>query len=260
MLGAIAGDMIGSIYEFDNIKVKDFPLFSKTSTFTDDSILTIAIADAVLNDRDYQKTLRDYVQRYPNPMGRYGSRFWGWATSEASDPYNSWGNGSAMRVSAIGFAFDDLESVLLEAQQSAAVSHNHPEGIKGAQATAAAIFLGRQGQSKAEIRSYIETNFGYDLSQTVDDIRPVYQFNESCQKRSPKRSWRFLNQPILKMRFEMQFPLAVIVTRSHASQAAAEAFYKGVPELIAYETMIRLDQRLYDVVEAFQTQYVACFK
>ncbi len=164
MLGAIAGDVIGSIYEFDNVRTKEFPLFRDDSTFTDDSILTIAIAAAILQGGSYEESLRQYVRRYPNPMGSYGARFQQWARSQTPAPYNSWGNGSAMRVSAVGFAFADLETVLREAEHSAAVTHNHPEGIKGAQATATAIFLGRTGATKAAIKSYVESHGGANLS------------------------------------------------------------------------------------------------
>jgi ADP-ribosylglycohydrolase len=256
MLGAIAGDIIGSIYEFDNVKTKDFPLFSEESEFTDDSILTIAIADAVLGDRDYRQALKDYFRRYPNPMGSYGSRFFVWAASGGSEPYNSWGNGSAMRVSAIGFAFDDLESVLREAQRSAEVTHNHLEGIKGAQATAAAIFLSRTGQSKAEIKSYIETNFGYDLSRTVDEIRPVYQFNESCQKTIPEAIVAFLKSTD----FEDAIRNAVSLggdtdTLTCITGGIAQAFYGGVPEAIVREVFKRLDQPLREITEVFMEKY-----
>ncbi|MGA7935358.1 MAG: ADP-ribosylglycohydrolase family protein [Kovacikia sp.] len=256
MLGAIAGDIVGSIYEFDNIRTKDFPLFSQNSEFTDDSILTIAVADAILNDLDYQQSLRRYVRQYPNPMGSYGSRFLSWATSDRSEPYNSWGNGAAMRVSAVGFAYNNLDSVLQEAHRSAAVTHNHPEGIKGAQATAAAIFLGREGQSKAEIKSYIETHFGYDLNRTVDQIRPVYQFSESCQKTVPESIIAFLEATD----FEDALRNAVSLggdtdTLTCITGGIAQAFYGGVPAAIAQEVFARLDQPLRQVTEVFMEKY-----
>ncbi len=256
MLGAIAGDIIGSVYEFNNIKTKEFPLFSNASGFTDDSILTVAIADAILHDRDYSTTLKQYVQRYPNPMGSYGMRFARWAASATMEPYNSWGNGSAMRVSAVGFAFNDLEQVLQVAEHTAAVTHNHPEGIKGAQATAAAIFLGRTGHRKADIKAYIETTFGYDLNRTVADIRPHYQFNESCQETVPEAIVAFLDSTD----FEDAIRNAVSLggdtdTLTCITGGIAEAFYGGVPDAIAHETIARLDQTLYDVVERFTTRY-----
>jgi len=177
MLGAIAGDIIGSVYERENIKTKQFPLFCAESRFTDDTVLTVAIADALLNQKDYTDTLKQYHQLFPR--AGYGGTFDAWASSSDRAPYNSWGNGSAMRVSPVGYALNNLEQVLQEAERSAAVTHNHPEGIKGAQATAAAIFLARTGQDKADIKAYIESAFAYNLSQTLAEIRPTYRFDVS---------------------------------------------------------------------------------
>ncbi|MBD2459934.1 ADP-ribosylglycohydrolase family protein [Oscillatoria sp. FACHB-1407] len=254
MLGAIAGDMIGSVYEFDNCRRKDFPLFSPDSTFTDDSILTVAVADVVQQGGDYVTQFKQYYQRYPNPMGSYGARFIQWAISANPQPYNSWGNGSAMRVSPIGFAYSDLERVLQEAKRSAAVTHNHAEGIKGAQATAAAIFLGRTGHSKAEIRSYVETTFGYDLSRTLNDIRPVYEFNESCQGTVPEAIIAFLESTD----FEDAIRNAVSLggdsdTLTCITGGIAEAFYGGVPEAIAQTVLERLDPPLRYITETFMS-------
>ncbi|MEO1622379.1 MAG: ADP-ribosylglycohydrolase family protein, partial [Cyanobacteria bacterium J06632_3] len=167
MLGAIAGDIIGSVYEFNRHKRKTFPLFTPQSSFTDDSILSVAVAQTLLSQTilgerldpgelsqdSYAQNIKAYAQKYPNPMGGYGARFNQWATSDSLEPYNSWGNGSAMRVSPVGFAYQDLDTTLAEAKRSASVTHNHPEGIKGAQATAACIFLARQGANKLEIKS-----------------------------------------------------------------------------------------------------------
>jgi ADP-ribosylglycohydrolase len=256
MLGAIAGDIIGSVYEFDNCKSKEFPLFTSKSCFTDDTILTIAVADAILNQGDYVTMFQHYYQRYPDPCGSYGVRFRLWAASNHPQPYNSWGNGSAMRVSPVGFAFADLETVVQEAERSAAVTHNHPEGIKGAQATAAAIFLARTGKSKAEIRAYIQAEFGYDLNRTLDEIRPVYQFNESCQKTVPEAIIAFLESTD----FEDAIRNAVSLggdtdTLTCITGGIAEAFYGGVPEAIAQGVFERLDQPLRQVAEAFLAQY-----
>ena len=178
MIGAIAGDIIGSIYEMSNIKTKEFPLFSPGCRFTDDSVLTIATADVLLDGGSYTERFKDYYRRYKD--AGYGTNFRNWALSARTEPYNSWGNGSAMRVSPIGFALEDLDSVLNEAKRSAEVTHNHPEGIKGAQATATAIFLARTERNKKRIKSYIETTFGYDLNFSLDQIRPNYQFDVSC--------------------------------------------------------------------------------
>ncbi|MBI1648087.1 ADP-ribosylglycohydrolase family protein [Capnocytophaga sp. 051621] len=185
ILGAIAGDVIGSVYEFNNTRTTDFPLFKRETTFTDDTVMTIAIADAILHNKDFAQTILDYGKRYPNRG--YGTSFFKWLAHDTpAPPYNSWGNGSAMRVSAVGFAYNDLDTVLKKAEKTAVVTHNHPEGIKGAQATAAAIFLARTGKNKAEIKAYIEQKFGYDLDFTLDEIRPTFPFDESCQGTVPQ--------------------------------------------------------------------------
>jgi len=179
MIGALAGDIIGSVYEWDNIKTKDFELFSERCFFTDDSILTIALADTILTGRPYVENLKTFFHWYPD--GGYGGSFQRWAQSANAAPYNSWGNGAAMRISPVGYAYADLKTVLHKAQEFTAITHNHPEGIKGGQATAAAIFLARSGESKTAIRDYIASTFQYDLSQHVDQIRPSYTFTESSQ-------------------------------------------------------------------------------
>jgi ADP-ribosylglycohydrolase len=190
MLGAIAGDIIGSVYEWDNIKTKDFPLFHEQCRFTDDTVLTVAIADVILNQSEYIDQLKSWYSRYPG--AGYGGTFKAWAGSNNREPYKSWGNGSAMRVSPIGWAFDDLDTVLEEAKRSAEVTHNHSEGIRGAQATASAIFLARTGHNQAAIKSYIETTFAYDLGQTLNQIRPNYRFDVSCQGSVPQAIIAFL--------------------------------------------------------------------
>jgi len=190
MIGAIAGDIIGSVYEVTPIKTKEFPLFSRHSIFTDDTVLTVALADSILNNVPYVNKLKEYHHHYP--WAGYGGHFERWASSGSSQPYNSWGNGSAMRVSPVGFAYQDLATVLEKAKQSAEVTHNHPEGIKGAQATAAAIFLARTGQDKAAIKEYIEKTFGYPLSRPLDKIRPTYFFDVSCQGSVPQSIIAFL--------------------------------------------------------------------
>jgi ADP-ribosylglycohydrolase len=254
MLGAIAGDIIGSIYEWKNIKIKYFPLFTPESEFTDDTVLTVAAADAILSNGDYVSNFKAYYHRYPD--AGYGGMFHKWARSERSEPYNSWGNGSAMRVSPIGFAFDDLETVLLQAKKSAEVTHNHPEGIKGAQATAAAIFLGRTGNSKDAIKSYIEQEFDYDLSQILDQIRPTYKFDVSCQGTVPQAITAFLESTD----FEDAIRNAVSLggdsdTLTCITGGIAEAFYGGVPDAIAQQTLARLDRDLRSVTEKFMAKY-----
>ncbi len=255
MLGAIAGDMIGSVYEFNNRKTKDFPLFSDRCFFTDDSVLTVAVADTILQqDQAYAKRFKEYYRRYPN--AGYGARFRNWCVSSSLEPYNSWGNGSAMRVSPVGFAFADLDTVLAEAARSAAVTHNHLEGVKGAQATAASIFLARTGQSKAEIKAYVETTFGYDLSRSLDEIRPVYEFNESCQETVPEAIIAFLESTD----FEDAIRNAISLggdsdTLACITGGIAEAFYNGVPNAIAAKVFELLDEPLRNTVKTFQLSY-----
>ena len=179
MLGAIAGDIIGSVYEGKKqwlvARNADFqPLFSPKGRFTDDTVLTVAVADSILHGGDLTRLLHDYYFRYPG--AGFGGDFKTWAASEDFEPYGSWGNGSAMRVSPVAWAFDTLDEVLHRAKDTARVTHSHPEGIKGAQATAAAIFLGRTGAAKWEIRDEVERRFHYDLSFSLDDIRPTYAF------------------------------------------------------------------------------------
>jgi ADP-ribosylglycohydrolase len=190
MLGAIAGDIIGSSYEWHYTKSYDFELFTPQSTPTDDTVLTAAVADCILHGKEYAATFKEYGRRYP--YAGYGAMFHRWLGSGNLAPYNSFGNGSAMRVSPVGFAFSNLDIVLQEARKSAAVTHNHPEGIKGAQVIAASIFLAKSGQSKKQIREYAEESFSYDLHQTLDEIRPWYRFDETCQGSVPQAIIAFL--------------------------------------------------------------------
>ncbi len=254
MIGAIAGDVIGSIYEWDNIKTKQFELLDQDCFFTDDSVLTIALADAILNQQDYASVMKSYYRRYPD--AGYGGRFHRWAQSEASQPYNSWGNGAAMRISPVGFAFDSLDEVLANAEKYTAVTHNHPEGIKGAQATAAAIFLARKGGTKQEIKEYVTTTFGYDLSKTLEEIRPTYQFNESCQQTVPEAITAFLESDD----FEDAIRNAISLggdsdTLACITGGIAEAFYGSVPDFIATQVMNLLDEDLRKVTAAFLNKY-----
>ena len=193
MLGAIIGDIVGSVYEWNNIKTKDFPLFRKECFFTDDTIMTIAVADALLNGGttdDFIDSMKKFGALYPD--AGYGGGFRKWLFSDNREPYNSWGNGSAMRVAPCGWFANSLEEAESLAEKSAAVTHNHPEGIKGAQATAAAIYLARTGTKKDKIREYVESKYSYDLSRTLDEIRPIYRFNETCQETVPEAIIAFL--------------------------------------------------------------------
>ena len=250
MLGAIAGDIIGSVYEWDNIKTKQFDLFSPDCFFTDDSVLTIALADAILNQQDYASVMKSYYRRYPD--AGYGGMFHRWAQSEDSQPYNSWGNGAAMRISPVGFAFDSLDEVLDKARQYTEITHNHPEGIKGAQAVAAAIFLARTGRTKAEIKESVTAMFGYDLSKTLDEIRPIYQFNESCQQTVPEAMTAFLESTD----FEDAIRNAISLggdsdTLACIAGGIAEAFYGGVPDWITRRAIDLLDDDLRSITSAF---------
>ena len=190
MIGAIAGDIIGSAYEWNRTKSTDFELFTSQSGPTDDTVLTIAVADCILHGKEYAATLKEYGRRYP--QAGYGGMFLKWLGSTSLAPYNSFGNGSAMRVSPVGFAFSTLADVLAEATKSAEVTHNHREGIKGARAIAVAIYLARQGETKDQIRKYIERTFGYYLDAKLDDIRPQYSFDETCQGSVPQAIMAFL--------------------------------------------------------------------
>jgi ADP-ribosylglycohydrolase len=190
MLGAIAGDIIGSVYEARSVKTINFELFPSRARFTDDTALTLATAEALLGDGDYAGAYRRYGRAFPN--AGYGGSFFGWLFSEHAGPYHSWGNGAAMRVSPVGFALETVEGVLAEAAKSASVTHSHPEGIKGAQATALAVFLARSGERRAKIKSEIQRRFGYDLGRSIDAIRPGYCFDVSCQGSVPESLIAFL--------------------------------------------------------------------
>ena len=232
ILGAITGDVIGSVYEFNNTRTTDFPLFKRETTFTDDTMMTIAVADAILHNKDFAQTILDYGKRYPNRG--YGTSFFKWLAHDTpAPPYNSWGNGSAMRVSAVGFAYNDLDTVLKKAEETAVVTHNHPEGIKGAQATAAAIFLARIGKSKTDIKTYIEQKFGYDLDFTLDEIRSTFPFDESCQGTVPQSIVSFLESTD----YDSAIRLAISLggdsdTIACITGSIAIAFYKEMPQVI----------------------------
>ncbi len=199
LYGAAIGDTIGSKYEFCNIKSKDFPLFSEGCSYTDDTIMTIAVADALLSSNGDKETfskalvaqMQAYGKKYPYPQGGYGGKFAGWLCSNDPKPYNSFGNGSAMRVSPCGIYAVTLEEALSLAEISASVTHNHPEGVKGAKAVAAAIFMAKSGACKEEIKEYVEGNF-YPLNETIDEIRLNYRFNETCQATVPQAITAFI--------------------------------------------------------------------
>lgn len=254
MIGAIAGDIIGSVYEWKPIKTTDFPLFSDNSRFTDDTVHTVALADCILHGSDYARKLKEYYDLYPR--AGYGGMFHRWAASGGSEPYNSFGNGAAMRVSPVGYAYDTLEEVREQAERSAAVTHNHPEGIKGACATACAIFLGRTGKDKTEIRGYVESRFGYDLSEPLESIRAWYRFDETCQGTVPPAIIAFLESDD----FEDAVRKAVSLggdsdTLACITGGIAQAFYGGVPQEITARVLETLDQRLRSVTVEFMDRF-----
>lgn len=254
MLGAIAGDIIGSVFELHPVKTTQFELFTELSHFTDDTVLTVAVANCILYDKDYNNTFKEYGIRYPN--AGYGSGFWGWLKSKDSKPYYSYGNGSAMRVSPVGLAFDSISDVLKEAEKSAAVTHNHPEGIKGAQATAAAVFLARTGKSKSQIKDYIQKNFGYNLEQILSEIRPTYKFDGTCQGTVPQAIIAFLES----LNYEDAVRKAVSLggdsdTLACITGSIAGAFYKEIPESIVVEARKRLDGGLISILDEFDSVY-----
>ena len=260
MYGALLGDMIGSPYEFDRgKKTKDFPLFVRESEFTDDSVMTIAVAEALIKTLGKDdvsvryaviRSMQKWGRRYP--YAGYGARFIHWLREKDPEPYNSWGNGSAMRVSAAGWLCDTLEETRRLARLSADVTHNHPEGIKGAEATASAIFLARTGHDKEEIRAYITGEFGYDLTRTCDQIRPDYRHVESCQETVPEAITAFLEGKD----FEDVIRTAVSLggdcdTLTCIAGSMAEAFY-GVPEPLKAECRRRLAPDMLAVVDEFE--------
>lgn len=250
MLGAIAGDIIGSPYEVRPIKTTQFPLFHHACRFTDDTVLTVALADSIMTGEPYMWNLKEFASLYPN--AGYGGTFIQWARSNNTEPYNSFGNGSAMRVSPVGFAYDTLEEVLGEARRSAEVTHNHPEGIKGAQATAAVIFLARTGKSKDEIREYVRKTFWYGLRETLDEIRPHYRFDVSCQGTVPVAITAFLESED----WEDAVRKAISAggdsdTLACITGGMAQAFYGGVPDEVVNRTIDFLDEHLCSITLEF---------
>lgn len=256
MLGAIIGDIAGSEYEFRNCKRTDIDLFPSGCDFTDDSILTVATCEVLLRGGDYAEAYQRYGRRYPSPKGAYGTRFARWIWEEPPQPYNSWGNGSAMRVAPVGLAFDTADAVLAEAARSAGVSHNHPEGIKGAQATALAVFMARTGSGKDEIREQLARRFGYDLDRTVEGIRPAYGFDESCQGTVPQAIIAFLDSSDYESAIRNAISLGGDSdTLACITGGIAHAFYRIIPDDFIAKARQFLPKKLMEVVDEFQVKH-----
>ncbi len=255
MVGAIAGDIIGSVYEAAPIKHTRFPLFSARSCFTDDTVLTVATATAILDRTGYAQAYRQLARAYP--ASGFGAAFARWFRVANAPAYNSWGNGSAMRVSPVGWAFDDETRVLQEAAQSAAVTHDHPEGIRGAQAVALSVWLARQGQRKEKIRHAIANRFGYDLNRSVTTIRPHYAFEIACQRSVPEAIICFLDATD----FESAVRNAVSLGGDSDTQACiagsiAEAFFGPLPPAIRAEVALRIPPPFQEVMDRFTRKYM----
>lgn len=259
MLGAIAGDIIGSAYEFHPWRGEwqDFPLFPQKAAFTDDTVMTFALAKTIRDGEEgkgFGEALIDNFHAYGRayPKAGYGGKFYVWLREKNREPYNSYGNGSAMRVSPAGWACNTLEETEQLAAASAAVTHNHPEGIKGAQAVAGSIFLARTGALKDDIRQYVSGKYGYDLSRSLAEIKPGYTFNETCQGSVPEAIQAFLESG----NYEEAVRKAVWLAGDADTQAAiagsiAEAMY-GIPDAISKAALQRLDDRLYEDYLAWQ--------
>lgn len=254
MIAAIAGDIIGSVHEKANIKRVNFELFQKNSRFTDDTVMTLAVADAILNQKPYGPTMHAYGRRYPDRG--YGGNFRKWLASDDPQPYDSWGNGSAMRVSPVGWAFHDQSTINQEAASTAQPSHNHPEGIKGAQAIAMAIFLARKGKTKDQIKEYITRNYGYNLNRHIKQIRRTYQFDVSCQGSVPEAIIAFLDSDSVEHAIRLGISLGGDAdTIACMAGGIAQAFYKEVPREIAERVEVCLGPELWALLTSFEARY-----
>ena len=250
LMGAICGDIIGSTYEFNPTWRYKFQMFRPHSTFTDDTVMTVAVADWVMNGGDLTEILRKWGLKYP--FIGYGPMFFEWLTSSNPQPYNSYGNGSAMRVSPVGWMAKNETEALELAKHTAEITHNHPEGIKGAQAVALAIYLAKKGTSKDEIRRTIHRKFGYNLKRTCDEIRESYKFHATCQKSVPESIICFLESE----GYEDAVRLAVTLggdadTMACIAGSIASAYYKTIPDKIAGPCLDILPEDIYEIVMNF---------
>ncbi len=258
ILGTVIGDTVGSRFEMrgNRTKEKDFEILTDDCIFTDDTVLTIATADCILNDPtlDYTKYYQNWAVKYP--MSGFGGAFHEWMYLDHPVPYNSFGNGSAMRVSPVGYAYETMEEVLENAKKSAEVTHNHPEGIKGAQATAACVFMARKGYSKQDMKIFVENTFGYDLNRHSDDIRPGYGFDVTCQGSVPESIICFFDS----VDFEDCIRICVSMGGDSDTMAAiagsiAEPFYKDVPDWLAFPIVARMTKEMRNIYKDFNAKY-----
>jgi ADP-ribosylglycohydrolase len=254
VLGAIVGDYIGSVHEFEAQKTKDFPLLDPRCSVTDDSILTVAVAEWILHDTDLVTQFHELVAAHPR--AGWGMMFYKWAAARSRKPYQSYGNGAAMRVSAVGWGFDTLDEALAAAADSARVTHDHPEGIKGAQATAAAVFLARTTHDKAVVRREVADRFGYDLERTVDEIRPEYRFNETCQRTVPEAIVSFLEAHDYEDAVRNAISLGGDAdTLACIAGGIAHAHFGTVPKPLRSAALTSLPAPLRSIWEEFQRRF-----
>lgn len=258
IIGAIAGDIIGSIYEFDSIKTKDFNLFSRRSGFTDDTVMTLAIANWLCVNKDSKHVLINNLKYFGNkyPNAGYGGMFRNWLHQDSPEPYGSWANGSAMCVSPCAWVADSLEEAQELAKTSAAVTHDHPEGIKGALATVDAIYLARIGASKEEIRNHVELRYDYDLNRSVDEIRPSYKFDVSCRGSVPESIICFLDAGDFEDTLRNAVSLGGDADTQAAIAGSIASAYWDVSKNIAYKAIHRLDYRLLNVFIDFEEKFM----
>lgn len=254
LMGAIVGDVVGSIFEINNIKTKNFDLLSPDSDYTDDSVMTIAVADAILNNLPIVETLQKYGRDFPNRG--YGKFFQDWINSDNPQPYRSWGNGSAMRTAAVGFAYNTEVEVLENAKRIAEVTHNHPDAIAGAQAVSMCIYLAKIGKAKQEIKMYVEKKFGYSLNKTIDEIRPDFNFDVSCKGTVIPAIRAFLESSD----FESAIRLAISIGGDSDTIASivggiAQAYYKDMPIEISNKIYTLLPKEFQDLLHKFHDKY-----
>jgi ADP-ribosyl-[dinitrogen reductase] hydrolase len=254
IIGAVAGNMIGMCHNAGQSHPASVPLIGEKLDYSSDTVLTVAVMDALLNGREYTETLQAYGRRYPDRG--YGTALVRWLMQDRPQPYHSWNNGAALRISPVGHACRTLDETLSEARRCAVVSHNHPDGIKGAQAAAACVFLAKNGRTKEEVREYVESAFRYDLKRRIDDIRQVYYYDQSCEGSVPEAIIAFLEST----GYEDSLRLAISLGKSNGSLACitgaiSQAYYKEIPPHIAQPVISRLSPEIVEVIENFSNTY-----